>query len=166
LKDKLSALEDKNKKEAIRTKYRSLMKRFLRQLDVNLNESDYNDLTKNISNTGSALPRSLAAYYFSILEIIKDHSSSAYCPIIIDSPNQQAQDYENVAKMLTFIKENQPRDTQMILGLEELHGINFECRIVELKHKHSLLLEDEYDIAQAKLAPYLNKIWSGGGLFH
>ena len=45
-----------------------------------------------ISETGSALPRALLAYYFTFLKIMNIYSTSTFCPIIIDSPNQQEQD--------------------------------------------------------------------------
>jgi len=162
LKDKIKALENKDRKDNIRNDYRMWMYRYVHELGLNLSEDDYKDLTRNISNTGSALPRSLTAYYFAILNLIKKYSTAAFCPIIIDSPNQQGQDFENIDKILLFIKNNQPDDSQLILGLENTFNIDFGYKQVVLEEKYSLLQEGEYESVHNELTPFLNKIWASG----
>lgn len=159
-KKKLKTLENKKRKDDIKSLYKIHMYKYLKELSVSLSEDDYKDLTKDIKNTGSALPRSLTSYYFSILDVIKKYGSSTFCPIIIDSPNQQAQDFENVPKILNFIKTYQPDNSQLILGLEEDYGIDFECDIIKLDSKHSLLQKNEYDEVYDEVTPFLDKIWS------
>jgi hypothetical protein len=62
--------------------------------------------------------------------------------------------------ILKFIKESQPDDSQMILGLEELYGIDFKCKVIELKDKRSLLQADEFDEVNAELDSYQTKVWN------
>lgn len=162
LTDKIKALENKGRKEEIRIYYRTLMKKYLYELGLMVNENDYKDLTQNLKNTGSALPRTLIAYYFSILQVIQKNSHCAFCPIIIDSPNQQGQDLENIEKILLFIKNNQPQDSQLILGLENNFNIDFECKVVEVHNKHRLLNEEEYETVHQELGHYLNQMWLSG----
>ena len=143
------------------TMYYKYMKQYLFALDVtSLPESGYKKIDANIPETGSALPRALTAYYFSIFQVMKKYTSSAFCPIIIDSPNQQAQDIKNVDKILKFINENQPEDSQLILGLEELYGVNFECDIIKLEDKNRLLQKDDYESVNDKLDMYLTQMWN------
>lgn len=94
---KLKSIMDKQKREQIMNLYYKLMKRYLLALDVKgLREESYKKIESRIPETGSALPRALIAYYFSIFSIMKQYTTSVYCPIVIDSPNQQAQDLGHV----------------------------------------------------------------------
>jgi hypothetical protein len=64
---------------------------------------------------------------------------------VIDSPNQQAQDQESLTRILTFISENQPDGTQLILGLENDMGLEFGGKkIITPTVKHHLLQEEQY----------------------
>jgi hypothetical protein len=161
LEEHLKALLNKEKRESILSTYRKLMHKNLNELDVKtLKEDSYRKIDTKIPETGSALPRALIAYYFSIFELMKRYTSSAFCPIIIDSPNQQAQDLGHVDKILKFINGNQPEGSQLILGIEELYKVDFNCKIIELKSKQSLLQSDEYEEVSAALDMYQTKIWN------
>lgn len=161
LEDVLKAYNDKKRKEQILSFYHRLMKEYLWKLDVKtLNEDIYKKIDVNIPETGSALPRALIAYYFSIFHVMKKYSSSAFCPIIIDSPNQQAQDLGHVDKILKFINENQPEDSQLILGLEELYNVDFNCDIIKLKEEKSLLQKEDFAEVNEILDYYQTKIWN------
>lgn len=162
LEKKLKALESKERKERIFNFYRSILTSFLKKLDVHsLNEDDYKSITTKIEDkeTGSSRPRALIAYYFTFFHLMQKYSSSTYFPLIIDSPNQQDQDVEHIDKIMTFIKNNQPKDSQMILGIAETYGVNFDCKIIELKKKYSLLRKDEYDSVYEELVDKIGNLW-------
>ena len=93
---------------------------------------------------------------------VKTYSTSAFCPIIIDSPNQQAQDSENIDKMLHFIYNHQPKGSQMILGLENTFNIDFGYTTIVLEEKKALLQASEYEEVHKELDFYFNKIWANG----
>jgi chromosome segregation ATPase len=148
LEKKLKAFENKDRKSSIVDFYNSRMASFLKKLDIHsLTEDDYKGITTIIENkeTGSSRPRALIAYYFTFFHLMKKFSSSTYCPLIIDSPNQQDQDIEHIDKIMGFINHNQPDNTQMILGLAETYGEDFNCKVIELKEKYSLLQRSEYE---------------------
>ena len=121
------------------------MQSSLVQLDVlTMSEKSYKKITSKIEETGSGKPRALLAYYYSILEVMKQYSTSIFCPIIIDSPNQQDQEKANIDKMLNFIISNKPLGSQLILGLVEMDDLEFEGETIVLSEKHSLLQKDDY----------------------
>jgi hypothetical protein len=63
----------------------------------------------------------------------------------VDSPNQQGQDGVHLPQILKFINENQPENTQLILGLENETGVDFGAkRITTPTEKQSLLQADQY----------------------
>ncbi|MBA1162006.1 hypothetical protein H0A35_13385 [Bacillus licheniformis] len=158
LKEELKTIEDKKRQKEIKNNYFSLMKNFLLKLDVHtMEEKSFKAITSSIKETGSGLPRALLAYYYSILHTIKKYSTSTFCPIIIDSPNQQDQDEENLKKMIDFIFNEQPEDSQLILGLVELEERNIEANIIELTDKYNLLQEEPYEELSKEIRQLLDK---------
>jgi hypothetical protein len=156
-KEELKGLENKERTKAIKNEYLQNMHYFLDKLDVRtMTEDTYKAITSTIKESGSGLPRGLLAYYFSILKIMKKHSSATFCPIIIDSPNQQDQDAPNLARMINIILTEKPTDTQLILGLVELGDYEFDGEIIEMTEKYSLLNKTDYDLYSAEVRSLLD----------
>lgn len=162
LEKKLKAFESKERKSNILEYYNSRMTSFLKKLDIHsLTIDDYKSITTKIESkeTGSSRPRALIAYYFTFFHLMKKYSSSTYCPLIIDSPNQQDQDIEHIDKIMSFINHNQPDDSQMILGLAETYGEDFDCKVIELTEKYSLLQKSEYDDVADEMIKKQQELW-------
>lgn len=158
LKEELKEFEDKKRQKEIKAKYFNLMQSNLMKLDVlTMSEKSYKSITSKITETGSGKPRALLAYYFSILQVMKEFSTSVFCPIVIDSPNQQDQEKANLDKMLDFIIEEKPEDSQLILGLVEMNDISFEGKTLILNEKHSLLEKSDYPTISMEIKDLLEK---------
>jgi hypothetical protein len=113
-------------------------------------------MTCNIKESGSDLPRAILAYVFSILHVIRNYGSSVFCPIVIDAPRQQEQDIVNYLKMLEFIRDNLPDDSQLILSLVDDCDIDFDGFIMDMNVKYSALSENEYSSIAKEIAPFSN----------
>ena len=162
LEKKLKAFESKERKSDIVEYYNSRMTSYLKKLDIHsLRVDDYKSITTKIESkeTGSSRPRALIAYYFTFFHLMKKYSSSTYCPLIIDSPNQQDQDIEHIDKIMSFINHNQPDDSQMILGLAETYGEDFDCKVIELNEKYSLLQKSEYEEVANEMTSKQHELW-------
>lgn len=146
----------------IKKNYRSKMKYYLNELDVHtLTEASYKEMTCEINTSGSDLPRALLANYFSILNTIFEKSSTTRFPIIIDSPNQNAQDNNNLPKIYEFLLKHQPLNSQMILASEDLtNNIEYFGDTIELNSKYKLLLENEYQRVYEEINPLLTQCLS------
>jgi predicted nucleic acid-binding Zn-ribbon protein len=154
---KLEKLQDKDRQGEILDTYRQLMKTYLQELNVtSLTATSYKRIAATISESGSAKPRALTAYYFSILQIIQKYSSAAFCPIVIDAPNQQEQDDKNLQRILNFIKTHQPEDAQLILALGKDLKVDFGGEVIELNDHEKLLQESEYESVYSELRPFLD----------
>lgn len=93
LNSKLKGLTNKKRVDDISQFYLSRMRSFLIDLHVpTLHEQSYRRFESKIRETGSSRPRALLAYYFSILFTVQKFGDGTFCPVVIDSPNQQAQD--------------------------------------------------------------------------
>jgi hypothetical protein len=137
--------------------YQQRMAAYLNDLDVSgLKLEAYANIASTISETGSDRPRALLAYYYSILHTIQQFGGSAFCPIVIDSPNQQGQDPNSLRKMIEFICREQPPESQLILGAEELLSIKTDGEVIELVDKHRVLNEADYESVMDELIPLLD----------
>lgn len=131
------------------------MSSFIRKLDIyTLSDDSYSTFNKQIDNleTGSSKPRVLMAYYFAFLHLIQEYSTTCFCPIIIDSPNQQDQDEFHLDKIYSFINANQPANSQMIIGAAEVFENELEGHKIILTEKFALLNEQEYPAAIAEVS--------------
>lgn len=145
LKKEQSEYLDKERQEQILDYYFRTMKQYLQSLDVhNIEEKTYQQIHSKIRETGSDLPRSLLAYYFSILKVMREYSTSIFCPVVIDSPNQQEQDNQNAHIIYEFIKKNMPAKSQLILGTVNTQRVRFGGKIINLSKKWSVLLPKEF----------------------
>ena len=150
--------ESRERRTSIHQTYSNLMMRYTQELNVRtLSDRVFKNPDSNVPETGSDLPRALMAYYYSILHIMRQHSPSAFCPIVIDSPNQQGQDEGNLVSLLTFIRDRKPRDSQLILGVEDQRGVEFPGHIMHLTTALKLLSEGEYEEVSAEIMPLLQE---------
>ncbi|MDN4011997.1 hypothetical protein QX233_05980 [Chryseobacterium gambrini] len=152
--------EGENKKHKVMLSYRSNLKKFLEELNIDTEKTNptvFERMDAKMNEQGSNLPRALLAYYFSILKVMNSYSTSTFCPIVIDSPNQQEQDGENRKAIMNFIYNNQPENSQLILGLvDDIDTSLFDGDIVMLEdEKYSLLKEKYYKEVSDELSPII-----------
>lgn len=159
LREQLARLENKERADGIRQEYRTRMASFLLQLAVHsLPERSYRRIDCAIKETGSDLPRAILAYAFSMLHVIRNHGSGTYFPVVVDAPNQQEQDRENHKKMLEFIRDHRPKDTQVILGLVDDVGVVFDGDVVTLDEKNFALRKEDYQVVAARIRPFADAV--------
>ncbi|MCW7492529.1 AAA family ATPase [Leptospira sp. 2 VSF19] len=156
----LKEFSNEEKKNIVIATFEKSMRDNVKSLNASgVSEETFKNIAGNIRELGSLGPRALLAYYFAYLETIIKNGSGLFCPIIIDSPNQQAQDKLNHKAILTFIQENQLKDSQIILGVEELHSLQHNKDIIHLEGKKNLLKENQYKKVKKMLDPYLASIF-------
>lgn len=158
LKKERNSYTDKERTDAIKKTYNNFMLESLPLIEVfGLSEDDYRDIPTEIKETGSDHPRALLAYYYSFLKTMQRHSTSMYFPVVIDSPNQQDQDEENLLKIMEFAINRKPESTQLILGSVELYGVDYSGYTIELKDKRQLLQGSEYEVLRPFVRGLLDK---------
>jgi hypothetical protein len=151
----IDGLEDKQRARRIAEEYRSWMHQYLSWLNVTtLREPAFKAIDSNIGETGSDLPRSLLAYFLSILQIIQKHGLFTHFPMVIDAPNQQEQDTRNLKRMLEVIRDHRPSQTQLVLGLVDDCGIDFGGSVVEMTERNYALIQSDYSDLARHIRPY------------
>ena len=143
--DEMKKYDDPERRKGIISEYGELLRKNTMRLNVHsLDDSIYKNITPSIEESGSDLPRAVLAYFFTSIEAIEKNGNATFFPIVIDAPNQQEQDKDNLNKILKFIKERRPKGKQLILGLVDSGDIDFEGKVLEFDKKYSVLNEDFY----------------------
>ena len=119
-----------------------------------LNDNAFKNINSALDESGSDLPRAVLAYFFATQSAIRANGNSTLFPIIIDSPNQQEQDPDNLQKMLKFIYKQRVPEQQIILGLVEDADVEFEGEMIVFDKKYSVLNEADYLIHASELREF------------
>jgi hypothetical protein len=80
-------------------------------------------------------------------------------PVVIDSPNQQAQDDINLPAVLQFIARDLPAGMQLIVGLETATDYPFDME-VHLTEKFAMLTQEAWEPARALMEPLLEQMYA------
>ena len=78
--------------------------------------------------------------------------------MVIDSPNQQAQDDLNLPAVLSFIAKDLPAGMQLIVGLETPTDLSFDSQEV-LTQKYQMLTERDWEPTFALVEPLLKRMY-------
>jgi hypothetical protein len=125
--------------------YGEILRKFTSKLGVHsLNDNAFKNITSTLEESGSDLPRAVLAYFFATQTAIRKNGNSTLFPIIIDSPNQQEQDPDNLKKMLDFIYKQRAPEQQLIVGLVEDADVEFDGEMIVFDKKYSVLTEGDY----------------------
>jgi hypothetical protein len=155
---RLKQLDSSDRRKQVNAYYEEHMRRFLQILDVHsVSDEAVKKLNAPLKDTGSELPRALLAYQVAFLHVIHKFGTSARAPLVIDSPNQQDQDQTHLVKMLQFIRDECPTDTQLILGLVDTGGITFDGTEIVLDRKHSLLGTEDFDEIGPEIQRFIDR---------
>ncbi|CAE6753429.1 AAA family ATPase [Nitrospira defluvii] len=153
----IKKLDDKERRMATVQEYRSWMRQYLQHLNVRtLPEKAYAAIDSSIKETGSDQPRALLAYFLSILQLVRSRGNTPNFPIVIDAPNQQEQDENNIRRMLELLKGKRPLNSQLVLGLVDDYGIDFGGTVVEMSEPHRALRLEEYEDLAFEMRSYTN----------
>jgi hypothetical protein len=156
---KIKTIDNKDRRRSIREFFNNRLVDYCDLLEVP-GMTIKAGLVPKIQATGSEGPRSVLAYALALALTIREKGTRRKVPIIVDSPNQKAQDAENLAKMIRLLMSNREPGGQMILGLEDVVDINFKeeygIEVINLTEKRQLLSKVQFDVVYAEVKPYFH----------
>lgn len=113
-------------------------------------------LTKRPHNSGSRYARSIIAYYSALWRTIEIHGVLP-APVVIDSPNQGAQDKDHLKMLLSVLAAKAPANTQVILAHEE-NPDGFDAdKVVALSSNTRLLDAKGFEVVAPELFAYVER---------
>lgn len=155
LSEKMQQYDNPSRRKVIRDRFTKTFEKFCWDLNVHgIVEASYKTISTNIDESGSDVPRAILAYNFATLDAITIAENATFFPVVIDAPNQQEQDKNNLKRILNFIPENIPDGSQLILGLVDDCDIKFQGKVIDLTSKYSLLQESSYEEHASELSHY------------
>lgn len=148
-----------NDRASILKKYSEIMQQYSAELDAMEDDEIIDNIYARIKQTGSDGIRSLLAYFFTILYLINENPNVVFCPIVIDTPNQQDQDRVSLNKILGLIRKRTPKNSQIIIGLTNTEEMNLNgVKIIELEDtKRRILKKEHYDSVGKFILPFIEK---------
>jgi hypothetical protein len=158
--EQMRAAVSRKRSQEIREFFYSRLENFAIDLGVRLDDARRAQLSSVSLRRGSEGPRGLMIYYYAFLQTARQYSSSAFCPIVIDAPNQQGQDTINMPRMMRFILDEKPADSQVIIAAEQLFGVvASEVGVVEVgKRSRQVLREEDYERVSGLIRPFLGQL--------
>jgi hypothetical protein len=156
--DTMRAALSRRRTDEIKGYFKDRLYEFSDHLSVRFDASKPPAITSSAWGRGSEGPRGMIAYYYAFLHTARKYSSSAFCPIVIDAPNQQGQD--DMEKIMRFIVDKRPPNSQLIVATEDLFGLTeADATIVHVgKRQNQLLDEDKYEEVSDIVRPYLQHL--------
>lgn len=155
---KMNAAVSRSRTKEIKSYFKDRIFEFADYLSVRIDTSRAPPITSATFGRGSEGPRGIIAYYYAFLHTARKYSSSAFCPIVIDAPNQQGQD--DMKRIMRFIIDKRPYNSQVIVATEDLFGLtDNDADIVHVgRRRNQLLNEEQYEEVSDIVRPYLGQL--------
>jgi hypothetical protein len=99
--DRMSASDNPNRATHIMDFFKAALVANAADLDISVDENT--GLQGIEVGRGSAGPRGLAAYYYAFCQTARHFPNSAFCPLVLDEPNQQGQDKTHLPMLIRFL---------------------------------------------------------------
>lgn len=138
-------------KEKVNLEYKEMMIEAKAYFGLDeINNEKFSNLKNVFSARGSNKPIATVMWYITLLKLKEEFNSECIkFPIILDSPNNVESEDDKNEKILKFILENKPKETQLILsslGFEEEKFKQYPIdKIITLKNqKYKLLNTEDY----------------------
>ena len=141
--EELKPFESRKRANEIRNDFKSVYTEILNKLNIPLSFLKLRDFVQVLDNTGSELPRLIYAYHISLYLYNIRNNRGIFNWLIVDTPNQQGQDDENLKYIDNVMAQVMNTNGQFILGTERETGFETNAtNVIKLtKHKQALQAE-------------------------
>jgi hypothetical protein len=158
LKLKLEALMDNHDAGAPMKIFRDSFKELLAVADVpEFSNADTWKLNKRPTDSGSPGPRSVMAYYGALWTAMKSSDSNLPSPVVIDSPNQNAQDKKHLERVMGLLAGKTPANAQVILCAEDPSDAFKPDKVIQLERERALLEASSMNEVSGRVLPLVER---------
>lgn len=140
----IKKLESPKRRNVIKKEFEKVYEEVLSKVNINSNYINLRNFVQKIDNTGSERPRTILSYHIALYLYNLSKGENLYNWLVIDTPNQQGQDDENLKNIDSLISSILSENGQVIIGTERETGFeNKANKIIKLtKHKQCLNYEN------------------------
>ena len=155
LDEKIKKIKSKKRKDEITMQLKNKCKMFAKAINIPITYIKFRDLVQVIDHTGSETPRLVYMYQSALYLYNLERGENPFNFYVIDTPNQQGQDEDNlecIFKSMEFLLSN---DGQVIVGTERITGLEEKANnIINLSSKRKCLNKKKYNEHIDKLQSY------------
>jgi predicted nucleic acid-binding Zn-ribbon protein len=155
----LGELTDTKRSKAILRLFRSSYEAARVSLNLPAVDTKRMKLNSRPDVAGSGGPRSILAYYSAIWQTCAGEHGSFSLPLIIDAPQQQGQDTDNLPIIIKHIAERLPKDAQVIMAVETPTDVMFDKTITPDK-PYQFLREDQFEAVDSFVRPRIQAMYA------
>ncbi|WCM70906.1 hypothetical protein LZD60_05375 [Clostridium perfringens] len=156
--DDIKKLLSRKRQNKIKSDFTDIYRKLLEKVNVDEKYLKLRNFEQVLEHTGSEKPRIILAYYVALYLYNLSRGENIFNFLIIDTPNQQGQDAENLKNIDSVLDLLLDDRGQAILGTERITGYEeLANNIVKLKEYKKCLVKEKYN-DHIKLSEILNSI--------
>lgn len=145
LDDKINELKAPKRAKEIRTNIESECRDLADTINLSKTYIRLRDFVQVIDRTGSETPRLIYMYQAALYLYNLKRANSPFNFLVVDTPNQQGQDEENLENIFKSLQFFLSDDGQVIIGSERKTGLEEKANtILELTEKRRCLTQEKY----------------------
>lgn len=115
------------------------------QINLSRTYIKLSDFVQKVDKSGSETPRLVYMYHAALYLYNLNRIKSPFNFLVIDTPNQQGQDDENLGRIFGSLRLLQSETGQVIVGTERSTGLEREAKnVIRLKEKRRCLSSEHY----------------------
>lgn len=141
----IKEIESVSRRNKISKEIKELMSTLLEKLELYGTNVKLNNFLPVLKHTGSELPRVIYAYYIALYLYNLNRIDNPFKWLIIDTPNQQGQDDENLHNINKVLELLMDMRGQVVVGTERLTGMEeTAANVIRLSEYKRCLTKDKY----------------------
>lgn len=161
---KLDEKRSRKRSNEIRNKIIAFCQDLADKINVPKTFIKLNDFVQVIDRTGSETPRLVYMYQTALYLYILERLHSPFNFFVIDTPNQQGQDEDNLGSIFKSLELFLSEDGQVIVGTERPTGLEKKAHnVIVLTEKRRCLNENNYQL-HIELLKALNEVSANSNL--
>lgn len=145
IEDRLKEMKSPKRSKEVRSQIEKYCGTVADQINLSRTFIKLKDFVQVINKSGSDTPRLVYMYHVALYLYNLDRIKSPFNFLVIDTPNQQGQDDENLTRIFNSLKLLQSPDGQVLIGTERETGMEGDAQnIICLKEKRRCLTNERY----------------------
>ena len=156
LNESLKNLDNKDRRKQIYSAFESFIKKAYSFLKIPASNPVPKKMTTQVKGVGSAFPRCIMAFTYSMLDTINHYSIAIFAPIVIDSPRQRAIDADTLRNFNNFLIKHKPKGSQLILGINDDDSFDeIDHLLITMEKGKTILNSDDFLIVKRNIETLL-----------
>lgn len=142
---KIKKMNSKKRRQEITNRLIGFYETVLKQLNIPTSYIQLRDFVQTLTRLGSDSPRIIYAYHIALYLYNLERVKSPFNILVIDTPNQQGQDRQNLQNIDSVLELLTSEKGQVIIGTERETGFEKEAaRVIRLTEYRRCLSEEKF----------------------